>query len=61
MIDASTVYHIIYIYIIYYIIKVGFKSYGCAKWFHQNVEIFIDFFLKNRYNFFVLIFLSYNR
>ena len=48
MIDASTVYHIIYIYIIYYIIKVGFKSYGCAKWFHQNAEIFIDFFLKKQ-------------
>ena len=35
----------IYIYIIYYIIKIGFKSRSCAKWFYQIAEIFLDFFI----------------
>ena len=32
----------IYIYVIYYIIKVGPKSHGCDKWFHQIAKIFLD-------------------
>ena len=33
----------IYIYIIYYIIIVGFKSFGCDKWLRQITENFLDF------------------
>ena len=36
--------------IIYYIIKVGFRSRGCAKWLHQIAENFLDL-KKNRYFF----------
>ena len=30
-------------HIIYYIIKIGFKRHGCAKWFHQIANLFLDF------------------
>ena len=32
-----------YMYIYIYKIKVGFRSRGCDKWFHQIAEIFLDF------------------
>ena len=48
----------LYIYIIYYIIKVGFKSCSCAKWFYQIAEIFLDFFiLKYIYIYIYIIFI----
>ena len=34
---------LIYIYIILYIIKIGFRRCGCAKWRHQIAEIFLNF------------------
>ena len=38
------IYHVSYIiYIIYYIIKVEFRSHGCTKWLHHIAEIFLDF------------------
>ena len=37
------IYHIISYHIILYIIKVGLRRRGCAKWRHQIVEIFLDF------------------
>ena len=37
------IYIYIYIYIIYYIIIVGFKSFGCDKWLRQITENFLDF------------------
>ena len=35
--------------IIYYIIKVGFRSHGCTKWLHQIVEILLDLIRRRRY------------
>ena len=31
--------------IIYYIIKVGLRHRGCAKWFHQIAEILLNFYI----------------
>ena len=38
---------IIFSHIIYYIIKVGLRNCGCAKWLHQIAKILLD--LKNIY------------
>ena len=35
--------NIILYHIILYIIKVGLRRRGCAKWQHQIVEIFLNF------------------
>ena len=44
-------------HILYIIIKVGLRSYGCAKWLHQNVEIFI--YLKKKIDIIFLFLSSY--
>ena len=40
----NTIY--IYIYIVYYIIKIGFRCRGCVKWFYHITEKNLDF--KNK-------------
>ena len=37
------IYHIISYHIILYIIKVGLRRRGCAKWQHQIAEILLNF------------------
>ena len=40
-------------HIIYYTIKVGFRSCGCAKWLHQIAENLSNFCLKIKFSYFV--------
>ena len=39
---------IIFSHIIYYIIKVGLRNCGCAKWLHQIAKILLDLKKKKR-------------